>query len=282
MGRRVERNRRRLCIVQSRICGGRARRFKSPSGEGTGCEESSKASATERDCGFTSQASMPSRIPCNSAVSCGRFWWQTVRSRSQWSYSHPDLSWFEPSDLLCLEQALRQPHSYSGHASSRGPSKRRCASSSRPRTCRSTCNGGSSSGQAQKLALSRGGIRSGAWCGVIANGVDRSSQRQRIRRRQIQRLSGHAQVQRILRTRHEYPGVIIAAHETTAREDLATLTGESWSCLHQCGHFRTLRRATVMISGPFDECRVGGFEWQHAMWCLIYAILEYGTKDTAP
>ena len=158
-------------------------------------------------------------------------------------------------------------------------SKRRCASSLRPRTCRSTCNAGSSSGQAQKLALSRGGIRSGAWCGVNANGVDRSSQRQRIRRRQIQRLSGRAQVQRILCTRHWYPGVIIAAHETTAREDLATLTRESWSCLHQCGHFRTLRRAIVTISGAFDECRVGGFEWQHAMLCLIYAILESGTKN---
>ena len=86
-------------------------------------------------------------------------------------------------------------------------------------------------------------------------------------------------MQRILHTRHEYPRVIIAAHETTAREDLATLTGESWSCFHQCGHFRNLRRATVMISGTFDECRVATFEWQHAMLCLIYAILESGTKN---
>ena len=32
------------------------------------------------------------------------------------------------------------------------------------------------------------------------------------------------------RTRHEFPGVITAAHETRVREDLMTLPGESWSC----------------------------------------------------
>ena len=44
--------------------------------------------------------------------------------------------------------------------------------------------------------------------------------------RGLPRLGGHATVQRILRTRHEHPGVIIAAHETRVREDLMTLPGE--------------------------------------------------------
>ena len=60
-----------------------------PSGEGTGCEKGSKASATKRDCSSTSRASMPSRIPGNSAVSYGRFRWQTGRSRSQWGSRPP-------------------------------------------------------------------------------------------------------------------------------------------------------------------------------------------------
>ena len=36
---------------------------------------------------------------------------------------------------------------------------------------------------------------------------------------------GGAHVQHFLRTRHEYPGVIVAAHETRVREDLMTLPG---------------------------------------------------------
>ena len=36
--------------------------------------------------------------------------------------------------------------------------------------------------------------------------------------RGLQRLGGHAQVQRILRTRHEYPGVIISAHGTKSAD----------------------------------------------------------------
>ena len=41
-----------------------------------------------------------------------------------------------------------------------------------------------------------------------------------------QRLGGRAQMQRILRTRHEYPGLIIAAHETRVREDRMTFPWE--------------------------------------------------------
>ena len=43
------------------------------------------------------------------------------------------------------------------------------------------------------------------------------------------RLGGHAPMQRILHTRHECPGVIIAAHRTEVRVDLATLLEESGS-----------------------------------------------------
>ena len=99
---------------------------------------------------------------------------------------------------------------------------------------------------------------------------------------------GHARVQRILSTRHENPGVIIAAHETRVREDLMTLCKESWSwqrhakehLLHHCGQFRTLRTVIVMVAGALDEGRIGGFERQHAMLCQIYRILESGAKDS--
>ena len=99
-------------------------RVKSPSGEGTGCEKAANASNTKRERGPTSDASVPSRIPGNGAVSYGRFRWQTGRPRSQWSCSHPDPLLFRPCDAgeflplrarqaaqrytrlaLCLEQA---------------------------------------------------------------------------------------------------------------------------------------------------------------------------------
>ena len=195
-------------------------------------------------------------------VSCGSFWWQTVRSRSQWSYSHTD-SW--PVVVRALRSALLG----AGAAASvfwssqiAWPSKRRFASSSRPRTCRSTCKAGSSSGQVQKLALSlEEEFEVGPGAALLQMEFTEVLNGSGSGGRGILRLSGRPQVQRILCTRHEYPGVIMAAHQTRVREDLATLTGESWSCFHQCGHFRTLRRATVMISGAFDECRVAGFDW---------------------
>ena len=61
-------------------------------------------------------------------------------------------------------------------------------------------------------------------CGNNGNGVHRGSQRRRIRRVGLQRLGGHAPMHRILRTRREYPGVIIAAHKTRVREDLMTFS----------------------------------------------------------
>ena len=54
MGREMQRSRRRLCTVYSGLPGRRTRKFKSPSGEGAGCEEGS----AKRDRG-----SVPSRVP---------------------------------------------------------------------------------------------------------------------------------------------------------------------------------------------------------------------------
>ena len=76
-----------------------------------------------------------------------------------------------------------------------------------------------------------------------------------------ERLGGHAQVQRILRTRHECTGVITAAHEKRVRKDLMTLPGESWSwhrhtkehLLHHCGRCRTPRRVIVISTRAESE-----------------------------
>ena len=81
-------------------------------------------------------------------------------------------------------------------------------------------------------------------------------------------------VQRILRTRHEGPGVITAAHETRVREDLMTLPGWSLGAgsdtqrnisLHNCGHFPTSRSVIVMVAGALEEGTTGGVECQHAI-----------------
>ena len=93
-------------------------------------------------------------------------------------------------------------------------------------------------------------------------------------------------MERIPRTSQEYPGVIIA-HGTRVREDLMTFHGESWSwqrhakehLLHHGGHFRTLRRVIVMVTGALDEGRIGGFERHHAMFCQICGMLE-SAKDS--
>ena len=61
----------RLCAVLYGLRGSRARGFKSPSGEGAECEEGSEAFAAKQD-RRSSEASVPSRIPGNSARSHGR------------------------------------------------------------------------------------------------------------------------------------------------------------------------------------------------------------------
>ena len=75
---------------------------------------------------------------------------------------------------------------------------------------------------------------------------------------------------RILRIRHGYPGVIMAALEARVREDLTTLPEESasWELhaeeypLQHCGHLRRLSGVIVMVTGDLDEGRIGGFERQ--------------------
>ena len=134
-------------------------------------------------------------------------------------------------------------------ASSRGSTKNRCTSWPTSPPCRSTCKVRSSSGQAKKLTQRRGRTRGGSGRSNNGYGIHRCSQWRWIRRRR-----DPATVQCILRTRHEYPDVIIMAHETRVREDQMTLLGESWSWQrhekehlhHHCGHFRNLRRVIVM------------------------------------
>ena len=75
----------------------------------------------------------------------------------------------------------------------------------------------------------------------------------------LRRLGGHAQVERILCIQHGYPGVIIAALEARAREDLTTLPEESGAgnvtrrSILFCGHLRSLRGVIVMAPGDLDE-----------------------------
>ena len=67
-----------------------------------------------------------------------------------------------------------------------------------------------------------------------------------------------------------------------------TLPGESWSwqryvrehLLHHCGHSRTLRRVIVLVAKALEGGRIGGSEWQHAMLCQMYGILESAAKDS--
>ena len=78
---------------------------------------------------------------------------------------------------------------------------------------RSTCKVGSSSGQTQKLTLDEEfGVDPGVATTEtehtdVLNGGGSGG-------RGLQRLGGHAQMHCILRTHHEYFGIIIAARET--------------------------------------------------------------------
>ena len=112
-----------------------------------------------------------------------------------------------------------------------------------------------SSGHAQKLALTRGRVRSGArvW---------------QLQKRSSPKLSTAAD-------QEEEGSSDWAAMPTCSRE--------SWSWqqppLHHCGHFRTLRQVVVMVAGPLEKGRIGGFERQRAMLCQICGILEYAAND---
>ena len=161
----IQRSQRRLCTATLSSLEEEHASFKSPSSEGAGCEEGSEAPTTKRDRGPLSEASVPSRIPGNSARSRGRFRWQVGRPRSQ------------RGTLLGASAGIsriRLPVKPVRVV----PTKRRSASSPTSRPCRSTC----SSGQAQKLTLSQGRVRSGSGRGNNGDGTHRSSQRRRVRR----------------------------------------------------------------------------------------------------
>ena len=189
------------------------------------------------------EASMPSRSTGNSAVSHGRFRWQVGRPRSQWSCSHPDpmlriICRFaqdkRPSVTRGSHSARSrrrgQPRSHSGQASSRGPSRRRHASSPTSRPCRRTCKSWEWFWTSPETRAHTS--KSSKWVRVwhlpkrstpkLSTAADQEGGG-------LQRLGGHAQVQRIQRTRHEHAGVTIAAHDTRVREDQMALPGESWS-----------------------------------------------------
>ena len=79
-------------------------------------------------------------------------------------------------------------------------------------------------------------------------------------------------------------GVIIAAHRTEVRVDLATLPeesgrGERHAVVYPL-HLRNLRWVSVTVTGDLDEVRIGGFEWPHATLCQIYRMLESAAKDS--
>ena len=104
----------------------------------------------------------------------------------------------------------------------------------------------------------------------------------------LRQLGGHDEVERILCTRHGYPGVIIAALAARVREDLTTLPEESGSWerhaemypLHHRGHLQRLRGVIVMVTGDLDAGRIGGFERQHALFCQINGTLQVCNKTS--
>ena len=83
-------------------------------------------------------------------------------------------------------------------------------------------------------------------------------------------------------------GDVTAAHATEVREDLLALPrafgsmvrhAEEYPLLHP-GHLRSLRWVRVLVTGDFDEGRIGGFERQVALLCQIYGMLEAAAKDS--
>ena len=98
---------------------------------------------------------------------------------------------------------------------------------------------------------------------------------------------GLALIQRVVRTRQEQPGVVVAAHEGIVRDRLNVLPGESWSwhrytekeILPFAGNFKTLRRAAVLVASALDEGRSHSYERQHAFLVQALSVLESASKD---
>ena len=172
-----------------------------------------------------------------------------------------------------------QSPSFSGQASSRGSFKRRCAILPASRWQQFWTS-------PETRAHSRR-IRSGSGRGNIGDGIHRSSQRRRIRTGELQRLGGHAQVQRAFYTL--ITNTLELSLRRTRREYGMTLPAVSWSWQrhakehlhHHCGHFRTLRRFIVMVADTVDDGRIGGLERQNAVLCQICGILESAANDSS-
>ena len=101
------------------------------------------------------------------------------------------------------------------------------------------------------------------------------------------KLGGRALLEKVRKTREEYPAIILASHEAVVKKDLGVLPGESWSwtrhayeeVLGHCGNFKSLKRCICMIAAALDEGRAGSLERQQAMLCQIYTVCESAAKD---
>ena len=91
-------------------------------------------------------------------------------------------------------------------------------------------------------------------------------------------------MQRTLCIHHAYPVLIIAALETRVREDLTSLPEESGSwerraedhLLPHCGHFRSLRKVIIAISGPYRVYELLGATANGSGHDLIWDWPEFG------
>ena len=75
-------------------------------------------------------------------------------------------------------------------------------------------------------------------------------------------MGGRAMLERVMKSRGEYHGVILASDESTIKRDLEVLRGEAWSwrrhAYDDCGHFQWLKRVICMIvPADLDEGRDG-------------------------
>ena len=98
------------------------------------------------------------------------------------------------------------------------------------------------------------------------------------------RLGGYAQVQRVVRTRRECPGVITAAHwKRSARglDDGATRV-VGLAALRDGALAMSLRSLPNAAKGDRDGCRSPrrGQDRQRATMCQIYGVLESARKDS--
>ena len=217
----------------------------------------------------------------------GRIRWQARSHRSQRSGAHSYGVHFEYRDIgnACRVSKVERPsatrssHSawsrcreesppFPRQANLRSPIKNRCASTPTSRPCRSTCNVGGSSGQTQKLTHTGRRVRSGTEHteALIGGGSGGEG---------LQRLGNDATCSAF------HAPVPSATHEKSAEGPADSSQGavRNHQLLHHFGHSRTSPGVVVMVAGPLDEDRIGGFERQRAMLYQICGILEYAAKD---